>query len=149
MTTLHHLTNAVLAGFLAAGGLPVQAKLPAPSPEAQAKADETKARTAHGDKVAAYKLCLAGDRTAAHYFKTVGSNVKPPAATSPPCADPGLFVYVPPDAGAAPAAAAAVASQPSVTPPLEAAGAHSPAKTATAPPSGKATAAEQTGTARK
>ncbi|MBX9795072.1 MAG: hypothetical protein K2Y02_12305 [Burkholderiaceae bacterium] len=133
----------MLAGFLAAGWLPVLAKLPAPSPEAQAKADETKAKTAHGDKVAAYKLCLAGDRTAAHYFKTVGSNVKPPAATTPPCTDPGPFVYVPP------AAAAAVASQPSVTPPLEAAGAHSPAKTATAPPSGKATAAEQTGTARK
>lgn len=149
MTTLHHFTTAVLAGFLATGGLPVQAKLPAPSPEAQAKADETKAKTAHGDKVAAYKLCLAGDRTAAHYFKTVGSNAKPPAATTPPCADPGPFVYAPPDAGAAPAAAAAVASQPSVTPPLEAAGAHSPAKTATAPPSGKATAAEQTGTARK
>lgn len=126
MTTLHHLTTAALAGFLATGGLPVQAKLPAPSPEAQAKADETKAKTAHGDKVAAYKLCLAGDRTAAHYFKTVGSNVKPPTVTTPPCADPGPFVYVPPDAGA-----------------------HSPAKTATAPPSGKATAAEQTGTARK
>lgn len=147
MTTLHHLTTALLTGVLVAGAWPAHAKLPAPSPEAQAKADETKAKTAHGDKAAEYKLCLAGDRIAAHYFKTAASGATPPTATTPPCADPGPFVYAPP--ASVSAAAAAAASQPSVTPPLEAAGAHSPAKTATAPPSGKATAAEQAGTAKK
>ncbi len=153
MITLHHLTTAVLAIALATGLMSVHAKLPAPSPEAKAKADETKAKTAHGDKVAAYKLCLAGDRVAAHYVKTASHEVKPASAT-PPCADPGPFVYTPADAASAvtvsaTATVAADAAKPPVTPPLEAAGAHSPAKTATAPPSGKATAAEQTGTAKK
>lgn len=86
-----------------------QAKLPPPSPEAKAKADEAKAKTAHGDKVGAYKLCLAMERTAAHYFasaKTAGKDVKP-AGTTPACADPGPFVYTPPEA--APAAAPAPA----------------------------------------
>ena len=50
----------------------------------------------------------------------------------PACTDPGPFV--------APAASA---------PPLEAAGAHSPPKTANAPPSSKATAAEQQGHTKK
>lgn len=104
MSKLHHLSTAALACAVAMGLLPAQAKLPALSPEAQAKADETKAKTAHGDKVAAYKLCLAMDRSAAHYFKTVGHDAKPPAATAP-CADPGPFVYPPPDAGAPVAAA--------------------------------------------
>ncbi|MEO5735184.1 MAG: hypothetical protein ABIN96_00260 [Rubrivivax sp.] len=45
----------------------------------------------------------------------------------PACTDPGAFVY----------------NAEITAPPLEAAGAHSPAKTATAPPSGLATSAEQ------
>lgn len=148
MTPLHQLlTGSVLASALATGALPSHAKLPDPSPEAKAKADETKAKTAHGDKVAAYKLCLAGDRVAAHYVKTASHEVKPATAT-PPCADPGPFVYAPADAASA-VTAAADAAKPPVTPPLEAAGAHSPAKTATAPPSSKATAAEQADTAKK
>ncbi|MEI2678634.1 MAG: hypothetical protein V9G29_12690 [Burkholderiaceae bacterium] len=104
MSKFPHLTIATLACVFATGLLPVQAKLPAPSPEAQAKADETKAKTAHGDKVSAYKLCLAQDRSAAHYFKTSGQDTKPPPAMAP-CADPGPFVYPPPDAGAPVAAA--------------------------------------------
>lgn len=127
-----HLLAATLVAAVLAGPLTALAKLPAPSPEAKAKADEARAKTAHGDKVAAYKLCLSMDKTAAHYFKTSGKDAKS-ATTTPPCADPGPFVPV----AAAP------------TPPLEAAGAHSPTKTAAAPPSGKATAAEQQGAAKK
>ena len=37
----------------------VMAKLPTPTPEQAAAADLAKAKTAHGDKVGAYKLCLA------------------------------------------------------------------------------------------
>jgi len=110
----------------------VLAKLPALTPEAQAKADEAKAKTAWTDKVAAFQLCRAMDRAADNYFKTVkaaGKEASGPMAT-PPCADPGPY--------ASPTAASA--------PPLEAAGAHSPAKTATAPPSSKATQAELQGT---
>ncbi|WP_295637782.1 hypothetical protein [uncultured Methylibium sp.] len=131
MSKPFQLTGLLLAACLAAP-LAVQAKLPAPSPEAKAKADEARAKTAHGDKVAGYKLCLSMDKTAAHYFKSSGKDAKSATAT-PPCADPGAFVPV----AAAP------------TPPLEAAGAHSPPKTAAAPPSGKATAAEQQGAAKK
>jgi hypothetical protein len=116
------------AAFLLAG-LPAAAKLPALSPEAQAKADETKAKTAWSDKVAAYKLCQAQDRVVAQYRKTA-TNAKP-GAESPACTDPGPF------------AAAASA------PPLEAAGAHSPPATATQPPSSTATDAEQKGGSKK
>lgn len=94
MITLPHLTRAVLSGLLCAALSSAHAKLPAPSPEAKAAADEAKAKTAHGDKVAAYKLCLAMDRTVAHYVKTVGQAAKP-LAPIPPCADPGPFVYAP------------------------------------------------------
>ncbi len=147
MKPLHSLFVTLFAAALAA---PLQAKLPAPSPEAKAKADEAKAKTAHSDKVGAYKLCLSMERTAAHYLKTVGTAAKAPTPT-PPCADPGPFVYDP-NAAAAPVTAAPVAPvvpAKAGNPPLEAAGAHSPAKTAVAPPSGKATAAEQAGTAKK
>lgn len=131
MSKPFQLTGLLLAAVLAAP-LAVQAKLPAPSPEAKAKADEARAKTAHGDKVSGYKLCLSMEKTAAHYFKTAGKEAKP-SANAPACTDPGPYV---------PVAAAPV-------PPLEAAGAHSPPKTAAAPPSGKATAAEQQGAAKK
>ncbi|MBL0720749.1 hypothetical protein JI742_12720 [Piscinibacter sp. Jin2] len=102
---LHTLCQAAALGALALSlAAPVAAKLPPPSPEAKAKADETKAKTAHGDKVGAYKLCLSMERTAAHYYttaKTAGKETRPPVAT-PPCADPGPFVYTPPEAASAP-----------------------------------------------
>ena len=82
----------------------VQAKLPAPSPEAKAKAEEAKAKTAWSDKVAAFQLCKAQDRVAAHYQKD--KNIKPAASTAA-CADPGP--YVPPDTAAAAPAPGAVA----------------------------------------
>ena len=120
--------------LLAAAPL-VLAKLPPLTPDAQAKADEAKAKTAWTDKVAAFQLCRAMDRAADNYFKaakSAGKEASAPVAT-PPCADPGPYV----SAGAASA------------PPLEASGAHSPAKTATAPPSSTATQAELQGTKKK
>lgn len=70
------------------------AKLPPPSDEAKAKADETKAKTAWSDKVAAYKLCQSQDRTAERYRK---EQKKPPMdAKAAKCEDPGPFVYTPP-----------------------------------------------------
>lgn len=101
------------------------AKLPAPPPlseEASAKAAEAAARAAHGTKVAAYQLCMAQNTAAANHFKTLAAMGKASAgaaATVPACADPGPFVYAP-------------------AKPVEGAGAHSPAATATAPPSGNA-----------
>jgi hypothetical protein len=114
------------------------AKLPAPSDEAKAKAAAAAAKTAWTDKVGTYQLCRAMDRTAEYYRKAAKAAGKeaPAAVETPACADPGPFV--------APVVAAA-----SAAPPLEAAGAHSPTKTATAPPSSNATAAELQGKAKK
>ena len=108
----------------------VTAKLPPPSDEAKAKASEAAAKTAHADKMGAYKLCKSMDKVAADYQAAAKKAGKPapPVTATPPCADPGPFV-----AAAAPA-----------KPPLEAAGAHSPPKTATAPPSTNTPAAAQT-----
>lgn len=103
------------------------AKLPAPDDAAKAKAAEAAAKAAWSGKVDNYLLCNAQDRAAANFFanaKAEGREVKPAIAT-PPCADPGPFAYVAPEAK-----------------PLEAAGAHSPATTAASPPSGPKTAAE-------
>ncbi len=113
----------VLAGL---SGL-AAAKLPPVSDEAKAKAAEAAAKAAWGDKVGGYQLCVAMDKVAARYLADAakaGKTLQPTA--TPPCADPGPFAYTPP----APAK------------PLEAAGAHSPAATAVAPPSGKTPAAE-------
>ena len=112
---MNRILIALLVSFAT---LPALAKLPAPSEEAKAKAAEAAAKTAWSNKVANYQLCKSMDKVAAAYHaqaKKEGKAVKPPSATDT-CPDPGPFVYAPP-------------------PPLEAAGAHSPAKTATAPPS--------------
>lgn len=88
------------------------AKLPAPSEEAKAKAAEAAAKTAHAGKVDAYKLCLSMDKVAADYrnkARSAGKEVKP-AVETPACADPGPFVYTPPEAASAPAAAPAAAA---------------------------------------
>ena len=113
------------------------AKLPPLSDEAKAKAAEAAAKTAWSDKVGGFQLCRAMDRVAETYRKTSAATGKAASAAveTPACADPGPFV--------APVAA------PASAPPLEAAGAHSPPATAVAPPSGKATAAEQQGAAKK
>lgn len=108
--------------LLAACGL-ANAKLPAPSPEAKAKSDETAAKAAWAGKVDAYRLCQSQDRVAASYQKSAQAAGKPvkAAMATPPCADPGTFAYVPAEAPK----------------PLEASGAHSPATTAASPPSTK------------
>ena len=92
------------------------AKLPALSDEAKAKAAEAAAKSAWAGKVDNYLLCKSQDKVATSYYKTAkaaGKDTKAAAAV-PPCADPGAFVYVPPEAAK----------------PIEAAGAHSPATTA-------------------
>ena len=103
------------------------AKLPPLSDEAKAKAAEAAAKTAWGDKVAAYQLCQSQDRVAAQYRSSAKASAaagSAPSAALAPCADPGPF--------AAPVPAAA----------LESAGAHSPPATAAAPPSGSTPLAE-------
>ena len=102
-------TAATLALFSTLGA----AKLPAPSDEAKAKAAETAAKTAHAGKVDGYKLCKSMDSVAVTYYadaKKAGKEVRPAAAT-PPCADPGAFVYPPPAA-----ASGAVAAVPAAAP---------------------------------
>jgi hypothetical protein len=109
--------NVVMVGFSATLLLAASAwadKGPAPSDDAKAKAAEAAAKTAWNGKVGAYKLCKSMDAAAAHYYaeaKKAGKEVKPPAAT-PPCVDPGPFVYAPPAAAPAAAAAPAVAAAP-------------------------------------
>lgn len=145
---------------LAVSGL-AAAKLPPLDDAAKAKAAEAAARAAWQGKVDNFLLCKAQDRVAAAYRKSSGAPVgkakagaSAPAAVAAaavvpasgsaasqgggtpvavvaavpppaPCADPGPFAYVPPEQK-----------------PLEAAGAHSPAGTATSPPSGKTPTAE-------
>lgn len=97
---------ALFVGMLFAGI--ATAKLPPPSDEAKAKADEAKAKTAWGDKTASYKLCLAQGKTVAYYLKTKAPTGKPVEGLSA-CADPGPYVAAP---VAAPAAAVSVAVAP-------------------------------------
>jgi hypothetical protein len=106
--------TAFIAAFIAAGG--ALAKLPAPSDEAKAKADEAKAKAAWGDKVAAYKLCLAQDKVAGNYRKVKGKDAKP-ATETPACQDPGPYVPPVPPAPPAPATAAASAAASAAAPP--------------------------------
>ncbi len=119
-----------LAFVLASGAF---AKLPPASDEAKAKAEEAAAKSAWSGKVAAFQTCQAQERLAARYLaemkhggKEVGSSVP-----TPPCTDPGSYV------------------EPAAQRPLEAAGAHSPAATASVPPNSTSTAAEIAGTAKK
>ena len=99
----------MLGAICLMAGAAALAKLPPLSDEAKAKADEAKAKTAWSDKVAAYKLCLSQDRTAARYFSSMKEHSREakPAAPTPPCADPGPYV---------PAGAAAVSAAVPVTP---------------------------------
>jgi hypothetical protein len=88
------------------------AKLPPLGDDAKAKAAEAAAKTAHGDKVAAFKLCQSMERVATKYVaeaKKAGKDVKP--TDTPACADPGPFVYVPPAASPAAGASAPAAKK--------------------------------------
>jgi len=117
------LTRGLGAALLVAASTAAVAKLPALSDEAKAKAAETAAKAAWSTKADNYLLCKSQDKVAAAYYKTATAAGKPtkPAATVPPCTDPGAFAYTPAEG----------------TKPIEAAGAHSPAATAASPPSSK------------
>jgi hypothetical protein len=123
---------ALLIGALFCGS--ALAKLPPVSDEAKAKAAEAAAKTAWADKVGAYQLCKAMDRVADNYRKTVKTAGKdaPAPSPTPSCSDPGPF-----------------SPTPAASKPLEASGAHSPAGTATSPPSTKATSAQLDGGVKK
>jgi hypothetical protein len=88
MKTFIAMPAALLMAILAVAA---QAKLPAQTPEQQAAAAATKDKAGWADKVAAYKLCLAQDKTAERYFKTKEGAQKP-TANVPPCTDPGPYV---------------------------------------------------------
>jgi hypothetical protein len=111
----------VLAQALALSA-PALAKLPAPSDEAKAKAAEAAAKTNWSNQVANFQLCKSMDSVAAGYYAQARKNGKDtkPAAPTPPCADPGPFVYAPPAAAGAsapaPVLAAAAAAKPAPTP---------------------------------
>ncbi|MBK4734506.1 hypothetical protein [Noviherbaspirillum pedocola] len=97
-----------IAGIAFAGT--ALAKLPEPSPEAKAKAAEAKEKAAWTDKVAAYQLCKAQDRTAVYYRKDKNVQPKADAPASAPCQDPGPFVPAAAATAAAPAASATAAA---------------------------------------
>jgi hypothetical protein len=126
---------AMLALVLAAPSAFAKLPTPNPTPEAKAKAAETAAKAAWAAKVDTLKLCQAQDRVAAKYRASAaaaGKQVPTPVGT-PSCVDPGPFAYVP-----------------AVDPkPIEAAGAHSPATTATAPPNTNQKASEAIPTDKK
>jgi len=99
---MRSIVTIIAAGLLAGVAA---AKLPAPSDDAKTKAAEAAAKKAWTDKVDAYQLCKSMDKVAASYLaeaKKTGKAVKP--AATPPCTDPGPFVYTP--AASAPASAA-------------------------------------------
>ncbi len=88
------------------------AKLPAPSDEAKEKAAQAAAKTAWTGKVDGHLLCKSQDKAAAHYYKTNKTAKKPAKATTPPCADPGPFVYPLPVVAAVVASATPAAATP-------------------------------------
>jgi len=102
----------LVAGLLLSVSVLVTAKIPAPvlDDAAKAKAAETAAKTAWTGKFDGYQLCKSQDRAAASFYKTAKAAGKPtkPAVQTPPCADPGPFVYKP-----APAAVVATPAAPS------------------------------------
>lgn len=107
------LLPTLLATLLLALSTAAFAKLPPPNDEAKAKAAEAAAKTAHTAKADGFLLCKSQDKVAAHVQRTNKAKAGKPAAT-PPCADPGKFVYTPPEA--TPTAAVAPAATPAATP---------------------------------
>jgi hypothetical protein len=134
-STAQTALRALAVGSVLAFASSAWAKLPPPSDEAKAKAAEAAAKTAHGNKVADYKLCQSMDKVAAYYYassKKAGKETKRATAT-PACADPGAFVYPPPDPNA-PAAAAAPAQKAAPAPAQKTAAAAAPVATAAKKP---------------
>ena len=113
LTTFSALTAFTFVALFATVAV---AKIPAPvlTDEAKLKAAETAAKTAWSGKKESFLLCQWQDKSAAYYRKTA-ANARP-ATTTPPCADPGAFVFPVPEAAAsaaqtAPALAAAPAKK--------------------------------------
>lgn len=111
-----------------------QAKLPPPDDATKAKAAETAQRTAWTSSVGNFQLCKSMDKVATRYRADAQKAGKPLGAQveTPACKDPGPF-----------------ALKQDATLPLEAAGAHSPARNAVAPPSSNATDAQLKGQTKK
>ncbi len=107
------LVPTLLATLLLALSTSAFAKLPPPNDEAKAKAAEASAKTAHTAKADGYLLCKSQDKVAAHVQRTNKAKAGKPVATAP-CADPGKFVYTPPEA--TPTAAVAPAVAPATNP---------------------------------
>jgi hypothetical protein len=128
MNTIKNLAFALTVSGTFVGA--AVAALPPASDSATEQAKEAAAKSAWADKVGAYKLCQVQDQVAERYrkdAKTQGKEAPAPVSTGS-CQDPGPFI------------------SPLAQKPLESSGAHSPAGTATSPPSQKATAAETMGT---
>ena len=107
------LSPKLLATLLVGLSASAFAKLPPPNDEAKAKAAEAAAKTAHTAKADGYLLCKSQDKVAAHVQRTNKAKAGKPIAT-PPCADPGKFVYTPPEAS--PSAAVAPNAAPATAP---------------------------------
>lgn len=65
-----------IAALICLSSTLVCAKLPPPTEEVKAKAAEAGAKSAWGDKVGLYQLCVSMDRTAAAYRKTTKAKDK-------------------------------------------------------------------------
>ena len=107
------LVPTLLVTLLLALSTAALAKLPPPNDEAKAKTAEAAAKTAHTAKADGYLLCKSQDKVAAHVQRTNKAKAGKPVATAP-CADPGKFVYTPPEA--TPTAAVAPVAAPAATP---------------------------------
>jgi hypothetical protein len=124
----------LIALVLAGAAVAAQAKLPPPDDASKAKADEAAQRTAWSNAVGNFQLCKSMDKVAQRYRAEAQKSGKPPGepVPTPPCQDPGPF-----------------ALKKDTNLPLEASGAHSPARNATAPPSSNATDAQLKGQTKK
>ena len=91
--------------FCAFAGTAVFAALPPLTPEQAEAAALAKAKTAYGDRVGAYKLCLAQNKVADQY--RVPGTPAPGACTEPPPFTPPVAAAAAPAAPATPAAPAA------------------------------------------
>ena len=112
---------------------PAFAKLPPLSDTAKAQAAEAAAKTAWGDKVGAYKTCLAMDRAAENFRKNAMADrriIPEPTPGAPACVEPGPYVSP---------------VTPLASKPLEASGADSPPGLAISPPSTNSTAEQIAG----
>ncbi len=98
-----------VAGFTAAFAM-----LPALTPEQQAAADLGKAKTAYGDKIAAFQLCKVQNNLA-NRFKTAGTSA-PAACVEPPAFVPPVTTQVaaPPALTNTPATSTNAAGTPAV-----------------------------------